>query len=356
MSTHVLHVLRDLSCNGGVQRLVYDMALAAPSFGHAAEVMIYHREPGPEYVDALRQAGVPVHVVSSWNWVHQKLLLDRADVVHAHLFPALYVVGLLRPGSIYTEHNTTNNRRRLRYLQPVERWMYGRFHRVTCISPEVRDALLAFLGPGARDNTRVVYNGVNVDRLLADVQIRRTGAEAPLPEGFRVAMLGSLTAKKDQATLIKALSLLPTDVSLFLAGQGPQETMLRELAQSLGVADRVHFSGIVTDVSSFLAPMHAYVQSSQWEGFGLAAIEAMACGLPVLCANVPGLNNLAQDTVNLFERGDAQGLAQSLLRLQRDQNFRQRLLALGHATAQRFSLDRMLRQFHDIYLREQTHS
>jgi glycosyltransferase involved in cell wall biosynthesis len=344
----VLHVLKDLSRNGGVQRLVFDLAGAAERMGWTTEVAIFRREAGHEYVDALRARGVTVHVLAPWQLLRQWRLYRGADVVHAHLFPALYLVGLLCPGSIYTEHNTTNNRRKLAWLRPVERWMYARFRRVTCISPEVRDALLSYLGQAHSADTVLVYNGVDVDSLSMHAQNLRHAAGLRRA-GFHVAMLGSLTPKKDQAALIRAIALLPADVELHLAGDGPERAALVELARTSGVASRVHFDGVIEDVAAWLVPMDLHVQSSKWEGFGLSAIEAMACGVPALCSDVPGLNNLAVDKSILFPQGDAAQLAHLVSRCRNDAEFRQQLCWIGRETAAKYSVARMATAMNDQY-------
>ncbi|HSI50564.1 MAG TPA: glycosyltransferase [Ideonella sp.] len=352
----VLHVLRDLSRNGGVQRLVHDLALAGLRRGQQPEVVVFHRDAGLDYADALRAAGVPVHHVARWQWLRLAGLLRRADAVHAHLFPALYLVGLMKPGSVYTEHNTTNNRRKRAWLQPAERFMYRRYRHVTCISPEVQQALRGFLRTGANDNSCVIYNGVNQPALAAQAQAARqllAGAEGSVARGYRLAMVGSMTPKKDQATLIRALAKLPVQgghpASLHLAGDGPEREALLALARAEGVAGQVVFHGVVADVPAWLAGMDLYVQSSKWEGFGLAAIEAMACGLPVLCADVPGLSQLANDSSLLFKQGDADQLAAMVQDCRSNPARRAHLLAVGQETAVRYSVETLAAELERLY-------
>lgn len=341
----VLHVLRDLSRDGGVQRLVYDM-LNRPPAGVQMEVAVSARVAGAEYIDELRAGGVPVHEVPRWHLWRWWRLLRRFEVVHAHLFPGLYLVGLLRRGQLYTEHNTTNNRRRIRAAYLLERWVYGRYHTVTCVSPETRAALLAFLRRSQAGNARVVYNGVDLDSFRA---ARAGRADADQDGAFHLVMVGSLTAKKDQATLIRAMALLPPDIHLHLGGEGPQRAVLEALIAELGVQQRVTLHGVVRDIPAFLADKQLYIQASHWEGFGLAAVEAMAAGLPVLCADVPGLNGLADSRELLFERADHRGLADMILRCRDDSGYRRRLLQIGERTCAAYSLERMQAEYTRLY-------
>lgn len=351
----ILHMLRDLSRNGGVQRLVYDLSRTAVAQGHQVHVVIFNQELGGDYIDSLIEAGAQVECIARWNAWRLWLCLRQADVVHAHLFPALYWVALLRPGSVYTEHNTTNRRRKLRWLQPVERFMYRRFRWVTCITPEVQTALQAFLGNAARDNTCVIYNGVDVASMRRRAQAARAAVAVPAGQDFKVAMVGSFTAKKDQASLVRALARLPQaegvpSVSLHLAGDGPELPKLRELAKAQGVDARVYVHGVVTDIPAWLADKQLYVQSSHWEGFGLAAIEAMACDLPVLCADVPGLSQLATDPAMRFPAGDDAQLAQRIDDCRRHPELTEQLVAAGQGVADRYTIDRAQAAFEALYL------
>jgi glycosyltransferase involved in cell wall biosynthesis len=92
-----------------------------------------------------------------------------------------------------------------------------------------------------------------------------------------------------------------------------------------------------------------YVQPSLWEGFGIAALEAMAAGKPVIASNVPGLAEVIGDAGILFPVGDVGHLAQSITTLLGDANYRQ---ALGEAAQQRsrmFSLDKTLDCYEKLY-------
>jgi glycosyltransferase involved in cell wall biosynthesis len=87
------------------------------------------------------------------------------------------------------------------------------------------------------------------------------------------------------------------------------------LATKLNVTQRVHFHGVVSDVPAFLNDMDIYVQSSHVEGFGLAAVEAMAAGLPILSSDVPGLDDVTGRAEYLFQVGNSNELSQKVLQL-----------------------------------------
>ena len=76
------------------------------------------------------------------------------------------------------------------------------------------------------------------------------------------------------------------------------------MAQSLGIAERVTFLGWRSDVASVLKASDIYVHSTDAEGFGIAACEAMAAGLPVVASDVPGLAQIVKGAGILFPAGD----------------------------------------------------
>jgi glycosyltransferase involved in cell wall biosynthesis len=337
----ILHVLRDLSRNGGVQRLVFDMAMSGdPDL--EISVLITKRESGAEYIDELRKNGITVHLIPRWNLLAHYLLYRQFDIVHAHLFPALYLVGLLASKKVYTEHNTNNNRRNLPMARLIETFVYGRFEAITCITPEVESCLCAFLRVKTLSNSCVVYNGVDTQNFNKQKISRGDG-------GCNIAMIGSLTDKKDQETIIRALTQLDESYIFHLAGDGERREYLADLATELGVEDRVEFHGLINDIPSFLATMDLYVQSSKFEGFGLAAVEAMAAGLPTLCADVPGLKELTGSELNLFPQGNSEILAQKILSINENKKIKVELLSIGIDTCNRFSLQNMNSKFHDVY-------
>ena len=154
--------------------------------------------------------------------------------------------------------------------------------------------------------------------------------------------------KKDHETLLRAVSLVP-GVVLVLAGDGQLSEQLHTLADELGIASRVRFLGKRMDVPRLLKAVDVYVQPSLWEGFGIAALEAMAAGKPVVASNVPGLAEVIGDAGLLFSIGNAGQLAQHISTLLGDANYRQRLGQAAQKRSWMFSLDKTLDCYEKLY-------
>lgn len=117
--------------------------------------------------------------------------------------------------------------------------------------------------------------------------------ECHLPaDVFKVLTVGEMIVRKNHEVLIKALSFLPDNVHLFIAGTGELETYLKQMAENINVNQRVHFLGFRKDVKNICNSADLFVFPSFQEGLSVALMEAMGCGLPIVASNIRGNNDL----------------------------------------------------------------
>jgi glycosyltransferase involved in cell wall biosynthesis len=154
---------------------------------------------------------------------------------------------------------------------------------------------------GARGSIEVVPNGVDVGRFTrahaaAEVAIARQAQGARHGDTLLVTT-SRLAAKNASDDVIRALALLPDSIQFAIYGAGPDEAMLRALAQKLGVAARVHFMGQIEHerLPLALASCDIFVRPSRSEGMGNSFIEAMAAGLPVIATQEGGIADFLFD-------------------------------------------------------------
>ncbi len=107
-----------------------------------------------------------------------------------------------------------------------------------------------------------------------------------------------LEPQRDHANLSRALAQIP-DADLVLAGDGSLRAQLEAQAENLGVRSRVHFLGRRMDVAELLKMADIYVHPAAFEGFGIAAAEALTAGKPVVAGDVPGLAQVVGDATIL---------------------------------------------------------
>jgi N-acetyl-alpha-D-glucosaminyl L-malate synthase BshA len=141
---------------------------------------------------------------------------------------------------------------------------------------------------------------------------------------------------------------------LLLVGEGPELSLARRLAVSLGVADRVHYVGAQENVIPLLSIADLLLLPSEQESFGLAALEAMACEVPVVASNVGGLPEVIDDGVTGFLHpvGAVDEMADSGVKMLTDDGVRARVTAAAVTDVrQRFCVDRIVPMYEAHYRR-----
>ena len=167
--------------------------------------------------------------------------------------------------------------------------------------------------------------------------------------------MGSLTQEKGYDVLLRALPTIASshpEVELALIGDGPLKSSLQILANDLGIASRVQFAGVVADVRPWLRKATLLVAPSLSEGLGMAVVEAMAMGCPVVASKVGGLVEVVVhgETGFLVQPGSVPLLANQVIDLLNSPERRARLGLEGRRHAQaHFSRDRPIAQLQDIY-------
>jgi glycosyltransferase involved in cell wall biosynthesis len=232
------------------------------------------------------------------------------QLVHTHLYRAcLYGRIAARLAGVRavvaTEHSLGDSQMEGRPLNAGVRALYlagERLGRTTvAVSPTVAERLRRWGVPGPR--IEVVPNGIDVARFRFDAARRHdTRRRLGLPDdAYVIGAVGRLTPGKRFGVLVRALAQLPDDHRLLLVGGGPEEDVLRRTARAAGVADRVLFTGERPcvpdgtpgpDLPSLTSAMDVLASPSPEEAFGLAIVEALASGLPVLYASCPALEDL----------------------------------------------------------------
>jgi glycosyltransferase involved in cell wall biosynthesis len=267
----------------------------------------------------------------------------RPDLVHTHLVHA-DVYGAVAPGVriVSTKHNPDPFRAgSFRY---VERALARRASRIIAISEAVRRFSVELVGLPT-EKVEVVHYGLDA--------LPEAWAENP-PLELREPLLLAvcrLAPQKGLDTAVRALAELP-DTTLLVLGVGPDRAALEGLADSLGVRDRLVLPGRVGDVAALYRRATVVVHPARWEGFGLAMLEAMLAGKPVVAARAGSAPELVVDgeTGLLVPVDDATALAEAVGSLLADPA---RAVAMGSAGLARarseFSVARMAERTLAVY-------
>lgn len=171
-----------------------------------------------------------------------------------------------------------------------------------------------------------------------------------------ICSVGRLTTEKGHDVLVEAMGGIlraHPKARLIIVGDGPERKALGSAASKIG-GKAIGFAGLIEDVRPYLSSSKVFVLPSRYEGFGLAAAEAMAAGTPVVASRAGGVPELVQDgrTGLLFEPGDAEGLARAVSEiLQNPDKASKMVISAAKEVEERYSLQAMVANFERLYLR-----
>jgi glycosyltransferase involved in cell wall biosynthesis len=350
----VLQIINSLAI-GGAERLVVDtIPLNDPSI--KTDVLLIKQTDSP-FENELKEKNVDIFYLKR-NAYNPLLIYDimkymrKYDLIHAHLFPTLYWVGIAKLLSfrnkikiVFTEHSTTNRRRSHFLLKWTDKFIYNIYDRLIAISPKVKEALSCYL---KNDNIITINNGIDIQK-FNKVNIHDIKAELGLDQVSLLTQVANFKKSKDQVTSIKSVKLIPEDYHLILVGDGELRLECEVLAKKLGVSHRVHFLGKRSDISDILLLSDIVIVSSNWEGFGLAAVEGMAAQKPVIASNVDGLNDVVDGAGVLFERGNYEELSLIIRKLCEDKEYYTEIAEKCYRRAHDYDINKMKKELIKAY-------
>ena len=282
-------------------------------------------------------------------------LLKKYDVVHVHLFPALYWVAIAKLISfskvklVFTEHNTTNKRLSNKFYLQFDNFIYRFYNKVIAISTTIESIINRKI-PNTKGKTSVITNGINLQAVRTHpiLQVKDIYHIATISTKF-ITQIAGFRLQKDQKTVIKAMTFLPIDMVLLLVGDGAERQSCELLAKELNVDERVVFLGNRSDVGSILQLSSVIVLSSHYEGVSLSSIEGMASGKPFIASAVPGLKEVVQGAGLLFPAGDAKALAEQIIKLHNNADFYNQTVQNCLKRAAEFDIETMVQKQIELY-------
>jgi glycosyltransferase involved in cell wall biosynthesis len=365
----VLHVQRAKGI-GGSERHLLSLLPALAERGVEPAMCVLECENGYRFVDALRRSGIDVTARAAGGdfnlalvpFLVREIRRLRPDVVHTHLIHA-DLVGQLAAKiagikGVSSVHGTPAFYRREPY-RSVGRLTGVLAARRIAISRHVGE-FLGDLHLAPPERIRIVHYGIDSRELTRDPLERLNARHAlgAMDGEVVVGIAARLIPGKGHALLIEAHARATeagVPVTLFIAGDGPLRKELEAFANRICPPGTVRFLGFQDDISPFLAACDMLVFPTLpelGEGFGLAALEAMAAGRPVVASAVASLPEVVADgeTGLLVPPGSISELQHAVVRLARDAALRRQLGARGVERARTdFSLEAMASRHIAVY-------
>jgi glycosyltransferase involved in cell wall biosynthesis len=315
----VLHVLCSLE-RSGMETMLLNSNSEWLRRGYRCDVLATADAIGP-VAEPLRACGYGVFhlpfrsrlsLLPRLDFIMRFFLLCRAgyDIIHVHseagspLFALIARMAGVKRIAV-TPHNTFQFQGFLRFRKFCERYVVrllgGRFGMIS-------------EGVGACEWERFRNKGIRIRNWFDGSQFKppapleRAAARQSLDaksDDLIVVSVGNCNSAKNHEAILRAIPLLPVRLQLryIHVGREEQDQTERKLAGDLGIQDKVRFLGSQAEILPFLWAADVFVMPSLHEGLGVAAIEAVACGVPLVCSQVDGLSDIATVTNNTILTG-----------------------------------------------------
>ena len=221
---------------------------------------------------------------------------SRPDLIHCHGFQAGFLgrlAGWLTGiPSVYTVHNFVTFGRGewvSGWIQRFERWMGKKTAKTICVSRALKTTMVQEINI-PEEKLHVVYNAVPT--LPAGDRAAIRSIHNLTDEDWVIGTAARLIPSKGIPILLTAVSCSLAkypNIKVLIAGSGPEETNLRMLSRSLGIAGQTIFAGKVSNIHDYYAAFDCFVLPTLSEGLGITVLEAMSFGLPIIASAVGGI-------------------------------------------------------------------
>ena len=293
--------------------------------------------------------------------LNQIIRKEKFDIIHAHtetggfLFRLSMLFLRKEAAYVYTAHGMSfwkGSPKKTHILyKSIERWICSAMNANLAINQEEYDFLSSL-----NKKTAFLVHGIGLDINKMQRPLRNFDdirKEFQLESGkILLVSVGELDDNKNHITVIRALARLHRkDFKYVICGVGKNSDMLLDEASELGLKDNVVLAGYRSDIPDILNAADIFVFPSFHEGLPVSALEAMACGLPLVCSKIRGNVDIVKDGNNgyLFNPTDVDMLADRLLALIDDKKSRKEMGMKNKEIVKAFSLESVTEELRQIY-------
>lgn len=300
----VLHILGELNPSGAETMLLCASPILQEQ-GFESEILSTGNAPGV-FADTLQDAGYRIHHIPFRKNIHyfislyQLLKKENYDSIHIHTEQASFWVtlvlllsGIPARRCVRTIHSTFPFTGALGWRRAWQRQLLsylGVPH--IAISKSVQETELKYF----KVKTQIIPNWYDSNQFIKTTDLQHSTSRQQLylsSNNFVLVTVGNCSSIKNHCELIKAISKLGNKNIVYLHIGMEKDTSEQDLANELGIKDQIRFLGLQSNILPFLQAADLFIMPSTFEGFGIAAIEAIATEIPALLTHVPGLMDFA---------------------------------------------------------------
>ena len=360
---------------GGSGVVATELGMALAAKGHSIHFISYRQ---PERLSRHYFENISVHEVRPQNYplfefppyeltLIAKMLevvkFEKLDVLHVHYaiphaFSAYNAKLILRNEGINIPVITTLHGTDVTLVgkdnsvAPVVKYSMEQSDYLTAVSEFLKEETYEYFS--IKKDIQVIPNFVDFDKFSKKPFAHFKTSIAPDHEKIIVHVSNFRKVKRVE-DVIKAFALINQKIpsKLLLVGDGPERSKMEALCRSLSLCDRIRFIGKLSAVEDILSIADLFIIPSQTESFGLAALEAMACELPIISTNVGGFPeiNIHGKTGYLTNIGDVAQMAEYSINLLSNNDLHNEFRKNALARAKEFDLGMILPQYESLYYR-----
>jgi glycosyltransferase involved in cell wall biosynthesis len=365
MRKRIIHIAKVTGIHGTEKHLLHLLPELNKDFEIIFLILTEPARPVQEYFDLLKKQGIAANNIRirfdidpfCFRKIYSLLKELRPGLVHTHLIHGdmygIAAAGLAGIKTIVsTKHNDDVFRRNI-FFRTLNSFLNRRVCRVITISNWIRH-FIKEVESVAPEKIQTIYYG------LAEITQDNPKESIRDEMGFgnREVVLGiiaRLVEQKGHQYLVEAFSQAykqTPHIRLIIVGDGKLRDRLESFVQEKKLEGVIRFTGHRNNVEEILNSIDIFVHPSLWEGFGLAILEAMAMGKPVIATNASAIPELVENSVTglLVPPRDSRSLAQAIIKLSSDEGLRKRFgQAARERTRKLFSVDSMVKKTKDLY-------
>lgn len=239
------------------------------------------------------------------------------------------------------------------FYKPAVTFSINKSDFVTSVSQSLKDDTLKLFN--IKNEIQVIPNFIELDKIKKEDKSPCQRSVMANDDERIITHISNFRKVKRIPDIIAIFNKIQKEIpaKLMMVGDGPEKEKAEQLCRELGIQDKVIFFGNSNEIDTILCQTDLFLLPSKTESFGLVALEAMACGVPVISSNAGGLPEVNKDGFSgyLSEVGDVDSMANNALKILKDQTDLDQFKKNALITAQQFDIKKILPLYEDLYQR-----
>lgn len=354
MKIKVFHIIPDLGV-GGAEKLVLDLCKNIDKNKFDVKVISLFKRTNSIYDNQAEKEGIDIIYLDKKKGIDLSILYKlmslfkkhKPDVINTHLYVMSYVLPAAiftgRKKIVHTVHNVAEKELR-DSVKKVMKIAYRYFNvKPIAISNMIKESIESEYKI-SKKNIKCIYNGVDTTIF--------SGENININNNINLISVGRFTKQKNHKMMVEAFSEAlkeNNNLKLILVGDGLLREETEKLVRRKEICNKVEFRGLKSNICEELKRAHIYISSSLWEGLPITILEAMSCGLPILCTDVGGNKDVVKENGILVENNNCEQLTDAILELANDLEKINTMGALSTKFSKAYDIKNTAKEYENLY-------